>query len=389
MRQWDKMRTQIKALVLILLCANLVSCAKNPGGDTERKYITSKDDPRLESFMQDDKLQYADDDGKSSDRKPLITFLHKKKNLSGKKPCSGKDCGSDLFGNDDNIGDDGLSKLIKHKDKSKHQQINSDGNSNSYSDNINQAYAFARPAKKSGPTFSKDDFKQATNTKSNPAVSALRTQALRETALSLGARGGLAERSSQLNYLLIQYESLLSKVFNFYGMTLDDNVLPPVLVEARNTLNLTGTDAIRVADRNYKIIQQAQFITAPPTWREYLWMNYEPPEMPDKTLLPRNKAEKIIWEHDIEEGWQAGSSQAEVIYHENLSRLVRDYKGMILYRKLLAQNMVSAPFVATVDMGITGGESDMSINDRVLRITSFPELNPEGQTWKTEMRAYE
>ena len=221
------------------------------------------------------------------------------------------------------------------------------------------------------------------------AIGALRAQALRETALSVGARGGLAERAQQINATLIGYEPVLGRIFQFGRILLDDNVLPPILIEARNTLNLSGSNAIRIADRNYKIIAQARFVTSAPTWREYLWMAYDIPDMPDRSLLPRNKPERIMWARDLEEGWQAGLRQADLIYTENVNRLVRDFKGMILYRRLLAQNMVSEPFVAAMDMGVTGGGNDMTVNDRVLRITSFPELQAGGDNWKTEIRSYE
>ena len=52
------------------------------------------------------------------------------------------------------------------------------------------------------------------------------------------------------------------------------------LTEARNTLQLSGNDAIRIADRTYKIEHQAKFVTLAPTWREYLWMSYTPPGTP-------------------------------------------------------------------------------------------------------------
>ena len=51
--------------------------------------------------------------------------------------------------------------------------------------------------------------------------------------------------------------------------------------------------------------------------------------------------------------------------------------------------MVSAPFVATLDLGITGNKSNLTINDRVLRITAFPSLQTDGSQWKTEIRPYE
>lgn len=243
-----------------------------------------------------------------------------------------------------------------------------------------------------GPTMAaiKNSIRTANgNAGAQGAIGALRAQNLRETALSLGARGGLAERAQQINNTLLNYEPILAKIFQFYGLMLDDNILPPVLVEARNTLNLSGTDAIRVADSNYKIITQARFVTAPPTWRDYIWMSYDAPELPDRSLLPRTKPERIMWERDIDEGWQAGLKQADVIFTENINRMVRDYNGMIMYRKLLAQNMVSPPYVAKMNMGVTGNNEDMTINDRILRITALPQLQAESSNWKTEIYRHE
>jgi defect-in-organelle-trafficking protein DotC len=236
----------------------------------------------------------------------------------------------------------------------------------------------------------KEQLKSATGVKDGEAaIGALRAQALRETALSLGARGGLAERALQINGTLLNYEPVLDRVFQFNGMLLDDNILSPVLVEARNTLNLSGGDSIRAADRTYKILNQAKFVSAAPTWREYLLMSYDVPTLPDRSLLPRNKPERIMWENDLEEGWNAGLQQAELIFMENINRLVRDYSGMILYRNLLAQKIVSEPFVATMNMGVTGGGEDLTVNDRLLRITAFPQLQADSSSWKTELHIHE
>jgi len=220
-------------------------------------------------------------------------------------------------------------------------------------------------------------------------TSNLRTQALRDTALSLGARGGLAWRADQINQLLTKQESYLNRIFRFHSLMLDKNVLPPVLIEARNTLNLSGNDSIRIAERNYHILKQARFVTGAPSWRDYLWLHYTPPEKPNRTLLPRNTSERMMWREFIEEGWQAGLQQADIIYQENLGRLKRDFEGMIRYRSLLAKNMVSPPFVASMDMGVTGGGDNLTVHDRVLRITSFPALQAESTEWKTEITPHE
>lgn len=221
------------------------------------------------------------------------------------------------------------------------------------------------------------------------SVSPLRIQMLRETALSVGARGGLAHRAKEINAIVEKQAGVLDRVFNFNGMMLDNNVLPPVLTEGRNSLDLASDDVIRISDRNYKIIKQARFVTAIPNWRDYLLLNYETPEVPDKSLLPKDRAEKIIWQKYIDEGWIAGIKQAELIFDEQVYKLTRDYNGMILYRTLLAKNMVSPPYVANLDLGVTGNESGISVNDRVLRITAKPTLKTNSKEWKTTVTRHD
>ncbi len=39
-------------------------------------------------------------------------------------------------------------------------------------------------------------------------------------------------------------------------------------------------------------------------------------------------------------GWKNGVDQANTILEENIARIKEDFVGMILYRKLLAMNMI-------------------------------------------------
>lgn len=220
-------------------------------------------------------------------------------------------------------------------------------------------------------------------------ISDIRFVMLRDAALSVGARSGLAFRSNQINYMLARHERLLDRVFNFNALVLDNNVMPPVLLEGRNTLEQTSANTLRLADRTYSIYKQAYFVTNPVTWRNYLWLPFEKPELPDRSLLPKQGSEQQIWEKYVTLGWEAGMVQADTIYQENLGRIKRDFVGMLLYRKLLAQNIVTAPFVAKMELGITGGGSDMTVNDRVLRITALPSLTPHGKHWNSKVIAKE
>lgn len=217
---------------------------------------------------------------------------------------------------------------------------------------------------------------------SSKALSRLRGKALKDAAMGVGAQGGLAWASEKMNAHLYNDRKYLETIYNFNAMMLEHGVLPPVLQEGDNSLNLADSNTIRVADKTYKILKQARFATTPPNWREYLWMTYNKPRLPDKTLLPRNNDEQRVWKRYLRKGWEKGIAQAYSIFQQNLARLKRDYRGMLLYSKLLEEKMISAPFVATTELGVTGDGGDMRINDQVLRIVELPQLQTNSRGWK-------
>jgi defect-in-organelle-trafficking protein DotC len=215
-------------------------------------------------------------------------------------------------------------------------------------------------------------------------IGKIRLDALKEIAMGLGAQGGLSQQATQINAMLERSKKQLSRTFNFNGLMLEHNVLPPVIQESKQSLQLNGPDIIRTSTRTYKIIQQARFVTTAPTWRDYLWLNYNKPELPDITLLPRTKAERAIWIEYVNLGWKKGIEQANNIHQDNLERLRTDFEGMLLYRKLLTQNIVTKPILAKSNMGITSNDdnSELYIDDRIIRITAVPTINTDNKQWK-------
>ncbi|MBA2656741.1 MAG: type IV secretion system DotC family protein [Tatlockia sp.] len=209
----------------------------------------------------------------------------------------------------------------------------------------------------------------------------IKEMALKESALSIGAQSGLAWRARMIDDQLTKLARRLDTIYDFNSLLLEHNVLPPVLLEGRNTLNLADPQTIRISDRTYKITKQARFVTTPPNWRQYLWLDFKRPEAPHPYLLPKTRRERQVWGFHVEKGWKNGIEQANNILEENIARIKEDYMGMILYRKLLAMNMVSAPFVANTDLGVTGDESEIHIDDKILRITALPGLNTNSKEW--------
>src|SRR5690606_21531656 len=100
-----------------------------------------------------------------------------------------------------------------------------------------------------------------------------------------------------------------------------NEVLPPVITQSNDDLTLNDSNTIRLASKTYEIISPARFVTAAPTWRTYLWMNYHKPTLPSKTLFPTSKVEAEAWNYYLKKGWISGLEQANEIFRENLDRL--------------------------------------------------------------------
>lgn len=213
------------------------------------------------------------------------------------------------------------------------------------------------------------------------AVSFARTKILSETAASFGARMGLAQRSYEINYELALKASELDTLFDFRKLTIEEGVLPPVLTEGENAYKQSSSDEVRAAGKVYKIEFPARFSSVAPTWRTYLIQSATEPEVPHPSLRPKNEKEGEIWDAWVVRGWENGSSQANSNFTSSLGRLKRDYVGMIRYKQLYAQGMVSKPIVARTNLGVTGSESEMFVDDQIYRITEKARLNPNPKQW--------
>ena len=162
---------------------------------------------------------------------------------------------------------------------------------------------------------------------------------------------------------------------------------PPIISESINSMLIdTGGQQAAVSDRIYNIINNAQIVSAPRTWRTYLERTWPLVEPPPDILRPENEEERAIWADLVSKGWQEGIEQADDIFAEDLNTLLSDFRGMVRFRMLLAQGMVSAPYALQVDRGVTGGGDEMRIGDRAVQITGVPKLISGANQWKPASR---
>jgi defect-in-organelle-trafficking protein DotC len=219
----------------------------------------------------------------------------------------------------------------------------------------------------------------------------IRRDALREAALSYGARGGLAMRTYEIRQELETRARYMDKVFDFRQLLIPAPsgllIEPPIISEDINAMIIggTGTEAA-VSDRIYNITKNARIVSTARTWRTYLEREWGDVSEPPDILRPENAEERAIWVEMVDKGWKLGYEQADDIFEEDLNRLMADFNGMIRYRTLLSQGMVSPPYALQVDRGVTGGGAQMRIGDRAVQITGMPELVPGYEQWQPANR---
>lgn len=219
------------------------------------------------------------------------------------------------------------------------------------------------------------------------AAARIRMDAMREAALSYGARGGLARRTWEVRQELDVQQHNLDKTFNFSMLMISAPsgllIEPPIVTEAEKNVIVSGDgQEAAVADTMLRVGREARIVTAPREWRTYLERDWGKVSPPPDVLLPKNEQERLNWAKWVAQGWEAGYKQGDEIFQADIDRLVRDYTGMVRYRWLLAQNMISAPYALQEDRGVTGGGGEMRIGDRALSITGQSQLQARPEQWQ-------
>lgn len=219
----------------------------------------------------------------------------------------------------------------------------------------------------------------------------IREEAVKEAALSYGARGGLSWRTYEIRLELEKRARFLDKIFDFRQLLIPAPsgllIEPPIISEAQDAMLIQsgGLDAA-VAEKVLNINRNAQIVSTARTWRTYLEREWDEVTPPPDILRPENARERKIWKELSEKGWHKGIEQAEDIFNDDLNQLVAHYQGMVRYRVMLAQGMISAPYAVQVDRGVTGGGNSMRIGDRSVKITDLPEFQTGYKQWQPANR---
>lgn len=219
----------------------------------------------------------------------------------------------------------------------------------------------------------------------------IRRDALREAAISYGARGGLAWRTYYIRNDLEKSARAMDQVYNFRQLLIPAPsgflIEPPIINESLNAMLIEdGGQQAAVSDALYNIVNKAKIVSSARTWRNYLEREWGEVDPPPDILRPENEEERQIWQELVAKGWDEGVKQADEIFQDDLNLLQADFQGMIRYRVLLTQGMVSPPYALQVDRGVTGDGNQMRVGDRAVQITGASELITGSEQWQPANR---
>lgn len=217
----------------------------------------------------------------------------------------------------------------------------------------------------------------------NNAEQDARLQSIQVAAASLGSQAGLAARSAQIQRALIGRANEYDRAFNFGALMLEPGFVPPVISEGRNAYNQPNENEARASDWVFKIERPARIVSATPTWRTYLLGSGTPAVRPDNSVLPKTREEKDTWDAWAQRGWDEGARLADQNFEANLARLKQDFEGMVRFKTLYEQGLVSKPILARAALGVTGGGDEMAIGERIIRITNKASLDANKSNWSS------
>ena len=174
----------------------------------------------------------------------------------------------------------------------------------------------------------------------------------------------------------------MDAAFNFSPLVMTQGqalIMPPVLTQAGASMRIEDASSATAAETTYELLKPAQYIAAAPTWREFLMADDFPmPEKPNPAVLPKNAEERAIWRSAVREAWGQGVAEADQLFADNVSRMVRDYRGIMLYHLLTAQHLLSRVNTASADLGMHMSDkgNKLHIGQKVYRITAPSAFRP-------------
>ena len=213
----------------------------------------------------------------------------------------------------------------------------------------------------------------------------VRLHAVREEAATFGLQAGFAWRYRAILKECRMREGELDMQYPFEQLLLQNGtVQPPVIVRADSYMSVEDKVKMTRTDTAWRIIRPAEFVTNPPTWRNYLNLTDDALSVsePVDAIRPKTSDEQKVWREAAKEGWELGMEQAELYFKDEMARMNRDFKGMIQYHILEREGKVSIPGISRGHYAVRIGEDTMEINQETFVITDKSHFQ-EKRKWRS------
>lgn len=212
-----------------------------------------------------------------------------------------------------------------------------------------------------------------------------RNSAMRDAALAYGMQSGLVRRAFEIRSLLDRHARQLDRVYRFDRLLIERDgflIAPPAIAETTAAFQ-RGPQGMRAATarRVLRIERQSEVLGGPPGWRGYFERSWEKPRRPSEVLFPRTDEEIGRWRTWVREGWEDGVRLAEDSFAADLERLNRDFVGIVNWRILEAQRIVTSPDLAVMSRSVVGGGDEMRLDEREITVRAHARLNPVTSDW--------
>ena len=212
--------------------------------------------------------------------------------------------------------------------------------------------------------------------KEKTAVQLMRPKAIREAARLVTFQTAMSWRYGQLLEETERYSAIMDTAFNFAPLMLTQGealIMPPQIARAGASMRIEDGATATAAKTTYELLEPARYVAVVPNWREFLMADEFPsPEEPNPALLPKNMEERAIWRAAVREAWAQGLAEADQLYADNVSRMARSYRGVMLYHLLTAQHLLSRVNTASSYLGTRRSDNGnkLNIGQKVYRITA-------------------
>lgn len=233
--------------------------------------------------------------------------------------------------------------------------------------------------------FKKSDVFRLWSNPEGPRLTAMRT-----AAQTYGAQKGYLDHMRSLKNEIKSRSDEMDSLYDFgvlMRISTDDaseRYLVPPIISTTSGHQKLSSDArtITITDTRHSIERDAMLTTEPPNWRQYLIYD-DTSEIiaPASILTPDNKVEEALWLLWEKDGYNAGVIQAEREMITRIRRLGRDFKGIVGYMTLLAQNKISKPVVVKSQVALEGSDQTLNENVIVYKLAAPSKMNSDQDDW--------